>query len=148
MSNKEYIDILNPIVKPQFEAFIEACEQKGYKAFINSSYRTFGAQEWLHEQDNRNAKPGRSKHNFGMAIDVSFWKNNNTFKKSTIRTDWLNTGIPEMAMQHGLFWGGNFTTYYDPIHFEIEKPKADQLIALKNEQGCEGNEVVFKLEII
>ena len=36
------------------------------------------------------------------------------------RATWINTGLPDLAKNYGLRWGGEFSTGYDPIHFDFD----------------------------
>jgi hypothetical protein len=109
----------------QFVQFIHEIEkQTSWKVYITSSYRTYEEQAKLKKQDPRNASPGNSKHNFAKAIDIVLYQN--TFwgqrwiEKKNKKELWLSTKIIVIAKKHHLIWGGNFSKYYDPVHFEIE----------------------------
>ncbi len=109
----------------QFKEFIQDVEeQTSWKVYITSTYRTFEEQAKLKKQDPRNASPGNSKHNFAKAIDIvlyqnTFWWQKRIEKKSK-KEIWLSTKIVTIAKKHHLVWGGNFSKYYDPVHFEID----------------------------
>ena len=140
------IDELNitPGVKEIFTDFVlEVEETTEYNILIDNSYRSISKQvelikRWLDNDPaivTRPATPGRSLHQYGLALDV------NPIHKETgkiIRSDdlnevWLETRIPEIAARHGLRWGGNFGKYdsndniipekdrktIDRIHFDL-----------------------------
>jgi hypothetical protein len=71
--------------------------------------------------NNKNAKPGHSKHERGFAIDINLVSlAGKQYKKDTSLADWLSTGVPQLAAKLGIKWGGNsFVNYFDPIHFEL-----------------------------
>jgi D-alanyl-D-alanine carboxypeptidase/Family of unknown function (DUF5715) len=109
----------------QLVQFIQDVEnQTSWKVYITSTYRTFEEQAKLKKQDPQNASPGNSKHNFAKAIDIVLYQN--TFwgqkwiEKKSKKEIWLSTRIVAIAKKHHLIWGGNFSKYYDPVHFEIE----------------------------
>lgn len=118
-TNLQFIDSLNPKYKPVFIRFIQHIQNLGYRVQINSAYRTFKRQAELKKEDKRNASPGFSPHNYGIALDIQLSKNGKTFGKKTPSKDWINTGIPNIAKSMGLDWGGTIKGYYDPVHFAV-----------------------------
>jgi hypothetical protein len=109
----------------QFLRFIHEVEkQTSWKVYITSSYRTFEEQSKLKKRDSRNASAGNSKHNFAKAIDIVLYQNTfwgqKRIEKGSKRDIWLSTEIVTIANKHHLIWGGNFSKYYDPVHFEIK----------------------------
>jgi hypothetical protein len=79
----------------------------------------------------KNAKPGTSPHesaNGGLAIDVNLilfmGGSKYSYTKHITKADntsvWIDTGVPSLAKELGLLWGGDaFNGYYDPVHFQI-----------------------------
>jgi D-alanyl-D-alanine carboxypeptidase/Family of unknown function (DUF5715) len=119
------IKIVNPDNYNQFLQFVQEVEkQTSWKIYITSTYRSFEEQAKLKKQDPRNASPGNSKHNFAKAIDIVLYQN--TFwwqrwiEKRSKKELWLSSKIVAIAKKHHLIWGGNFSKYYNPVHFEIE----------------------------
>jgi hypothetical protein len=109
----------------KFVKFIQEVEkQTTWKVYITSTYRTFEEQAKLKKRDSRNASPGNSKHNYAKAIDIVLYQNTfwgqNWIEKRSAKKRWLSTKVVEAAKKHHLIWGGNFSKYYDPVHFEIE----------------------------
>lgn len=143
MSNESHIESLHEVAKPIFTDFLSRLKERGYAVIITSSYRSFDEQQELYELNPKNAKAGYSRHNFGMALDINCLKNGKVFKKDTDKKEWIKSGINEVAYECGIFWGGQYLTYQDPIHFEIKEPGNGLLRKLQAEQGCEGNKVVF-----
>ena len=119
---------------------IKAIDRKSYIVFValandveretnwhivlTSGYRTEDEQGALNDTDDRNAVAGHSKHNFGKAIDVNFYKNGWLrgiwLMKASDKKRWEDSGVLKIAQKHRLKWGGNFKRYYDPVHFEVE----------------------------
>jgi D-alanyl-D-alanine carboxypeptidase len=91
---------------------------------ITRGYRTVEEQEILKKRDDRNARAGQSKHNFGKAIGInlyqSTWMTGKWLVKSSSKKRWEDSGILKIAKRYNLRWGGDFKSYYDPVHFEIE----------------------------
>ena len=103
-----------------FITFINRVKKElGFDVIITQSYRSIAYQNKLHKENPKNAKGGFSAHNYGFAIDVNFTKNGKIIlKKSSPKHEWLESGIIKIAKECGLRWGGEFTLYYDPIHFD------------------------------
>lgn len=110
---------LHPKFQPVVAEFIKAVEDRtGYKVIITSAGRSIQEQAKLYEENSSNAKPGSSYHEFGMAVDINAQKGTTVLKKSTPVADWVGSGIPAIAKEFGLRWGGDFTSYHDPVHFD------------------------------
>ena len=67
------IDGLNPSLLNQFKSMVqEYGETTGKSVIVTSGYRDAATQEALYKQDpTKAAKPGRSLHEFGLALDVN-----------------------------------------------------------------------------
>ena len=123
MTNAEHIQTLNAQKRTIFEAFIQEVEEKlGWSCIITTSYRSIEYQNKLHILNKKNAAAGLSAHNYGFAIDCNFVKNREQLRKTTQKENWIASGIIDVAKKYGLRWGGEFTTYYDPIHFDCVQP--------------------------
>lgn len=142
------IKLLHPAVRQRFYNFVrEIQERLGYNVKITSSYRTFADQIRLHNENASNAKPGYSFHNFGMAIDINLQKGNTVIKKASSKSDWQKSGVLEVAEKNGLSWGGEFSNYYDPVHFDARKLfsmdelRRKALVQFGSIEAAKGNEV-------
>jgi hypothetical protein len=156
-NQESYIQNLHLQARAYFRKFIREVESRtGWKVLITSGYRTFAKQQQLKQENSNNAKPGDSWHNYGMAIDINLTKGNTTIKKANSKQDWNNTGVPQIAELLGFDWGGNFTSYHDPVHFDIrdiiENKFSLSIGDLKNKafnqfgtdwDNIEGNKVTF-----
>lgn len=104
----------------KFEALIEEIHNTTpYVVYITSGYRSTAKQKLLHEQDPRNATPGTSPHEFKRALDINLIGPTGWVRKNDNKEIWLKTGIPDIAEKQGFRWGGNFKSYYDPVHFDV-----------------------------
>ena len=115
----------NPENYAIFYAFIKEIEEKtDWHVYVTSTYRTPKEQARLKKEDPRNASAGNSKHNFAEAIDIILYQNSvlgqKWILKASSKERWTATKILPIAQKHQLRWGGNFSTYYDPVHFEID----------------------------
>jgi hypothetical protein len=120
----EMIRKVNPESYTILNAFINDIESKtDWKVIIISGYRDEAKQAILKKQNPKNASPGKSKHNFGKAIDINVYKQNGFFSqrlsKSSSKKAWEKTQIIALAKAYKLNWGGNFSNYHDPVHFEV-----------------------------
>lgn len=123
MTNIEHLSSLNNQKSSLFISFLNRVKNElGYDVIITQSYRSIAYQNRLHKENSKNAKGGFSAHNYGFAIDVNFVKGKEQLKKSTDAKTWIDSGIIKIANECGLRWGGTFTTYYDPIHFDCINP--------------------------
>ncbi len=116
---------VNPTYHTIFSTFIADIEKEtGWRVMVTSGYRNHEEQAVLHQRDSRNADAGKSKHNFGKAIDLTLYQNgwlSMTWRvKASAKNRWEKTGVLAVAQKHKLKWGGYFKNYYDPVHFEIE----------------------------
>jgi hypothetical protein len=116
---------LNPAYRERFRSFFNefiALNPTGYRFSINDTYRTFKESAELKKQNSENAAPGKSAHNYGLAIDMNLKApNGETLRKSEGKEKWLATGIVDIAKKYKLGWGGNYASYKDYIHFYVEE---------------------------
>jgi len=121
---KDFIKDLQPQAQGIFAAFFSRIEKEtNYRFYPTSGYRDYAKQAQLHLENSSNAPAGSSMHNFGLAIDGNgVNKETGVFelKKATDKQLWIDSGIPQIAADLGLTWGGNFSNYYDPIHFGFD----------------------------
>lgn len=152
MTNKEHLDTLNPQMRHVFATFIRDCEAKGIKIIITQSYRSLNEQYKLHLKDKRNALPGLSAHQYGLAIDINAIVNGKQLKMASSVKDWSDSGIVTIAENNGLRWGGKFNGYKDTVHFDCLKDGDTYrfLTYLKNTYGAnyvniKANQINWKL---
>jgi len=71
------------------------------------------------------AKAGKSKHNWGVAMDFNSTIGDKTYgsKKNTgaTKAEWIASGLPEIITSNGLVWGGIWSNY-DPVHMHLDIP--------------------------
>jgi hypothetical protein len=120
----EIIKKVNPESYTILNTFINDIESKtDWKVIIISGYRDEANQAILKKQNPKNAEPGKSKHNFGKAVDINVFRRNGFFSqwlsKRSSKKDWEKTQIVALAKAYKLNWGGDFRHYHDPVHFEI-----------------------------
>lgn len=110
---------LNPIAQSSFRKFFEILQRdyKGYQALINNVRRTWEDSYNLKKEDDRNAKPGRSLHSYGLAIDMNIKTPEGQTLLKANKQPWLNEKIDKVAKDSGLGWGGDIQGYTDCVHF-------------------------------
>ena len=116
---------VNAAAYATFDAFIETIEAKtDWHVLIVSGYRDEAKQAILKKMNPKNASPGKSKHNFGKAIDICVFRRKGFFSKWLVKSSskqaWETSQIPTIAKQYKFNWGGNFSNYHNPVHFEID----------------------------
>lgn len=117
---KGYIDKLHKKAQFKFSKFIDRVEKETeYNIIITDSYRSFLEQQKEHEADPNNPAPGHSMHDFGFAIDINATNGTSYLRKSSSKEAWEKTGIPNIARDMGLVWGGDYKSYHDPVHFDM-----------------------------
>jgi len=107
-----------------FSRFIDDIEKEtGWSVVIISGYRSKEKQKELVHENSKNAAIDKSRHVMGRAIDINLYKHNWLWrvwlKKFNSGKDWRNTGVVRISEKYGLLWGGNYRSYHDPVHFEI-----------------------------
>jgi D-alanyl-D-alanine carboxypeptidase len=115
---------VNTVAYSVFDAFIKDVEAKtDWKVLIVSGYRDEEKQAMLKKMNPKNASAGKSKHNFGKAIDISAFRRKGLFTKWLVKSSskqaWELSQITQIAKLYNLNWGGDFSHYHDPVHFEI-----------------------------
>lgn len=117
--NCQHIKQIKPSLRKNFTYFIDEARQMGYYGVISSSGRTYQEQAAYYKKDKRNAPPGTSDHEIGEAIDINFYDKNGKLllTKSTAARSWLNSGLPQLAREYKLLWGGTIKGYPDNNHF-------------------------------
>tara|TARA_R110000824_G_scaffold284734_1_gene472979 strand:+ start:6955 stop:7530 length:576 start_codon:yes stop_codon:yes gene_type:complete len=119
--NKSFIDTLNPQAKLIFVGFINKVNRvTDYDIYITSSYRTPEEQTALQATEPLAVAAMNSYHQFGMALDLNpVSKEGGVFVNSSKSIqEWLDTGVPQIAEEFGLRWGGYFNTT-DKVHFDM-----------------------------
>lgn len=111
---------LHPKVRDKAREFINKAEKQGIKLRITSAQRTYAEQATLYAQGRTekgsivtNSKAGQSSHNFGTAIDVVPIVNGSP----EWNTDWNK--IADIGKSVGFAWGGDWTSFKDKPHFEM-----------------------------
>lgn len=118
------IERANPAAYAAFTAFIHDIEIKTeWRVLIVSGYRDEEKQALLKQMNPKNAAAGKSKHNFGKAIDICVFRRKGLFTqwlvKGSSKRAWETSQITTIAKTYKFHWGGDFNNYYDPVHFEV-----------------------------
>ena len=154
--NNSKIAELHASFQPYVKCFILKCYEEGIKIKMTSSYRDMEKQtkmldEWLAKPaSDRGPKPasgGSSYHNYGLAFDFNAFKAGKSFGSSTSKSEWLASKVPEIGKGIGLQWGGDFSTNYDPIHFDAGTisgmPRTNVLYGKTRIQKVAGNQITI-----
>jgi peptidoglycan L-alanyl-D-glutamate endopeptidase CwlK len=125
MINSRSLDDLLPPVRTRAEAFIAACKEAGIELLVTSTYRDHDSQAALYAQGRTkpglritNAMPGRSYHNWRVALDVvpivhgkPLWSTTGPYAK-------LWDLIGRTGESVGLEWAGRWTHFPEFAHFQ------------------------------
>jgi hypothetical protein len=110
------LNSLHPFFRDQVVELIKRCKAKGIELAVVEAYRTHAKQ---HEYKTMGKKytssgAGRSKHQYGLAVDVVPVVNSVPVWDNTAL--WRKVGV--IGEKLGLRWGGRWRKPYDPGHFE------------------------------
>lgn len=121
--NDTIISKLHPSIRTMAKNFISKAKAEGIDLKITFGTRTFEEQQKLYNQGRTTpgaivtkAKPGRSFHNYSLAIDVVPIVNG--------KADWeskLWDKIGEIGESVGFDWGGRWKTIVDRPHFQFPR---------------------------
>lgn len=122
---------INKLIK-----FVSAVEKRGIRVEVFDGHRSYLTQKHIYETHKIAAKPGTGKHEKDLAIDmrifVKYKSNNKTKIKRLSRDDspaeWEKTGVPLLAKQMGINWGGE---YKDCAHFSAGPPEKGNIAYAK-----------------
>lgn len=119
---ERYIKGLHKKVQNKFRRFIDRVEaETDYNVIVTDGYRTFAEQQKEYLADNSNPAPGHSTHNFGLSLDINAVADTSYLRKATSKETWEKSGIPQIARDMGFTWGGDFVSYYDPVHIGLDR---------------------------
>jgi len=110
------LNSLHPFFRDRIILLIQLCKKKGIELAVVETYRTAAKQneyKTLGQKYTRSGA-GRSKHQYGMAVDVVPLED--SMAQWDDKTLWKKVGVIGESL--GLRWGGRWRTLYDPGHFE------------------------------
>tara|TARA_Y100000310_G_scaffold249321_1_gene255364 strand:+ start:3463 stop:4593 length:1131 start_codon:yes stop_codon:yes gene_type:complete len=126
-ANAEKLASLHQDFQPYAKLFICECAKRGIEIKLTSGYRSPDKQRrilanWKKKggKGPKPAPPGRSYHNVGMAFDFNaYLPDGKQLMSKSSRKRWNDSGIVAIGEAIGLYWGGHFSTNYDPIHWDF-----------------------------
>lgn len=118
------ISLLHPKLKAICQTFIAECKKQGLIVGISETFRTKAEQDALYAQGRTapgsivtNARYPYSAHCWGVAFDIY----RNDGKGAYNDNDGWFAKCGTVGKKLGLFWGGDFRSFTDKPHFELEK---------------------------
>lgn len=137
----ERIKKLDPRIRCHAKNFINRVEiELGYKFRISDGYRDFKHQAGLTTAIK--APPGKSYHNYGLAIDIVQITNNGKSTSYKLLEN-PNNKIAKIGKEIGFEWGGHWKTR-DLPHFEMRFGK--HWSEYLREYKKRGNKLGYKFE--
>lgn len=107
--------ILHPAFRNKIILLFVEAKRQGIDLVISETYRTPERQDMFHKMKLTKVKSGKSKHQYGLAVDlipvidnISQAENKDVLKK-----------VGLIGEKLGLKWGGRWK-FYDPVHFEYK----------------------------
>lgn len=106
------LSVLHPAFRNKVIEFIAACNKAGVQVRVYETYRDSIRQDSLYYQKRKvtNARPGYSKHQYGLAIDI--------YPVRRTRENWKK--MIEIGESFGLKSGSRWKSIKDYPHFEYD----------------------------
>lgn len=110
------LNSLHPYFRDKIVELIRVCKAQGIELAVVESFRTHAKQAEYFGMGRKytRSKGGKSKHQYGLAVDVvpivnavPMWDDQALWKK-----------VGAAGERLGLRWGGRWRSPYDPAHFE------------------------------
>lgn len=100
-------------------AFLRELQVRGIPMVLVVGYRSREDQARVFANGFSKARPGRSPHQYGMAVDIA----HATRGWDLTKKEWAVIGLigQEVARKRKIrvTWGGDFKSIYDPAHWEL-----------------------------
>jgi len=104
----------------KFFNFMRDALKQGCEIHIAVGFRSMSKQQEVLDRGLSNARPGKSWHQYGQAVDINVIEDGE--KVSVDKSKHRNL-IVGLSRKYGFDWGGHFRTFYDPPHFQYKKGK-------------------------
>lgn len=110
------IATLHRKVQPVARRFVKLAAENGITIKITSGSRTYAEQDALFAKGNvTKARGGFSNHNFGLAFDVTIFQGSSpVWESPKYKT------LGALGKSVGLSWGGDWKSFEDEPHFQLE----------------------------
>jgi hypothetical protein len=128
-----YITDLNPVAKPIFSKFIADVTNSGWNVIITGGSRPFDTSTY----------PNGDYHMYGLGLDINAQNGTTYLSSHSSIQDWIDSGIPALAVKNNIAWGGNFVTPGpDVVHFDLRNLfTLPNLYALYQQQGGDSTQL-------
>jgi len=115
----EKLDALHPAFRGLAKSIVYHIVSKGIGVAVVSTLRTFEEQEKLYQKGGvTKAPPGRSWHNYGLAMDLAPLKNGVIDWNDTPLFQKMGEIVMARFRPNGIVWGGEWQSFKDWGHFE------------------------------
>lgn len=117
------IATLHRVVQPKARQMVKLAAENGITIKITSGTRTYAEQDKLFAQGGvTKARGGQSNHNFGLAFDITIFKDGQpVWESPQYKT------LGGLGKSLGFTWGGDWTSIVDEPHFELHPPWASNM---------------------
>jgi hypothetical protein len=132
------VQLLHPEAQKTFRKFFRRVEaETPYKIRFWSGFRDYDRATRIMNNDPRvtSAIAYQNYHSFGFATDITLIhkETGEEVRMSSTLAKWEETGVPSIARELGLVWGGTFTSWGGPSndspHFDLRLYRAADLYA-------------------
>ena len=128
-----------PAAQLKAREFMNAVKELPLTYRIISGTRTYAEQNALFAKKPKvtNARGGQSNHNFGIAWDVGIFENGKYYEGNTAKEDKAYVKLGELIKQKvaGLEWGGDWTSFVDKPHYQLDTGKSVSQLRKLLEKG-------------
>lgn len=114
------LEPVHPDIKDFWQAFHKACKRRNIPVVPTEFYRSPQRQQQLFDDGFSRARKGQSPHQYGCAVDIVHARR--LWDLSKQEWDVLGAIGKEVARKRNIKirWGGDFPTFYDPAHWELQ----------------------------
>lgn len=105
------LDLLEPIMRGKVQAIIADAKAHGFDCMVFETYRSQARQQQLFDQHATELRKV-GVHHYGLACDI--------VKSINGQPSWKGdfSLLGRLARQHGLIWGGDWTSLVDESHVQ------------------------------
>ena len=113
------------VFRPFLRRAIAIAASMGVEAKVICGLRDRAAQEQAFRSGASRAHYGSSWHNYGMAVDLGTFRGGRYLDADEPRlADTVYQAIGAVVGEYGIEWGGNWTSFKDGPHFQVDQGRS------------------------